>query len=167
MRRVRAMTARRSSASRLSAPIRARCSSRSASLSQGEAATRQLSGILYLTNPINRGNVWGLPHEQTDKDSGMPEMPDCALLVGFAGRLFRIDSQYAVAEVARKWDAIGTADAVATGALAAQDYLLARARKSKSAAPLTGYDRVMDALTAASHYTHVVRPPFVIARAKK
>lgn len=31
-------------------------------LSQGEAATRQQSGIMYLTNPINRGAVWGLPH---------------------------------------------------------------------------------------------------------
>ena len=31
-------------------------------LSQSEAATRQASGIMYLTNPINRGAVWGLPH---------------------------------------------------------------------------------------------------------
>lgn len=71
-------------------------------------------------------------------------------LVGFKGRLFRIDHDYQVGELIDGYVAIGCGEAYALGALYAAD------------ADLAPEARVQKALEAATHFSAGVRPPFHI-----
>lgn len=71
-------------------------------------------------------------------------------LVGHAGRLFRIDSDYQVGERADGFDACGCGESYALGAMAC----------TVDAAPR---DRLQRALETAAHFSAGVRGPFVFA----
>lgn len=72
-------------------------------------------------------------------------------LVGYAGRLFLIDSDYQVGEMLDGYTAVGCGAELALGALyATQD--------------LPADERVLKALQAAARYSTGVRPPFEIRR---
>jgi ATP-dependent protease HslVU (ClpYQ) peptidase subunit len=73
-------------------------------------------------------------------------------LVGFRGRLFRIEGDYQVGECPRAYDAVGCGDLIALGALRAMD-------RDTSLSPS---GRVMTALEAAEDYSAGVRGPFHI-----
>lgn len=68
-------------------------------------------------------------------------------LVGYAGRLFRVESDYQVAETVDGYDAVGCGAEVALGSLFT----------SKSASPAK---RIETALEAAHNFSAGVRPPF-------
>jgi ATP-dependent protease HslVU (ClpYQ) peptidase subunit len=70
-------------------------------------------------------------------------------LVGYAGRLFSVDSDYQIAESACGYMAIGSGSEVALGALFATQ-----------GQPVRG--RIQTALTAAEQFTAYVRRPFII-----
>lgn len=74
-------------------------------------------------------------------------------LVGCAGRLFRVDSDFQVGERADGFDAIGCGDAYALGSMATL---------SVDARPL---DRLQHALLVAEHFSAGVRGPFVFEEA--
>lgn len=73
-----------------------------------------------------------------------------AFLVGHAGRLFRIDSDFQVAEVAAGVDAVGCGDFFALGALHALG------------PKVPAKDRALKALEAAAAYSTGVRGPFTV-----
>lgn len=70
-------------------------------------------------------------------------------LVGCAGRLFRVDSDFQVGERADGFDAIGCGDAYALAAMACID------------GSLSPRDRLQRALETAEHFSAGVRGPFV------
>jgi ATP-dependent protease HslVU (ClpYQ) peptidase subunit len=72
-------------------------------------------------------------------------------LIGYAGRLFEIDSDYQVGEMRDGYDAVGSGTYVALGAFHAT-------------AGLTAEERALKALEAAAHFTTTVCAPFVIER---
>ena len=72
-------------------------------------------------------------------------------LVGYAGRLFRIDSDYQVGEVAASYAAYGCGVELALGALYALEGMKMSPKK-----------RVQKALEAAVEWSGFVRPPFTI-----
>lgn len=72
-------------------------------------------------------------------------------LIGYQGRLFRISFDYSVMEVAEGFDAIGSGNEVALGAM--------YATKDMSLIP---QKRIELALQAASYFSAGVRAPFVI-----
>lgn len=72
-------------------------------------------------------------------------------LVGFAGRLFEIDSDYQVGEPADGYAAVGCGAELALGALHATVGLEAE-------------ERILRALRAAAHFSTGVRDPFKIER---
>lgn len=86
------------------------------------------------------------------KDKEREESPGL-FLVAIAGRLFRISMDYSVIETAQGFDAIGSGNEVALGAL--------YATKDLSVPPER---RLMEALEAASHYIFGVGGPLVIER---
>lgn len=71
-------------------------------------------------------------------------------LVGYAGRLFRIDSDFQVGERADGFDACGCGDSYALGAMA-------------NTADMPPRDRLTKALETAAHFSAGVRGPFVFA----
>ena len=71
-------------------------------------------------------------------------------LVGHAGRLFRVDSDYQVGERADGFDACGCGESYALGSMACTDGMSAR-------------DRLGQALQVAAHFSAGVRGPFVFA----
>ncbi|GAB5505802.1 MAG: hypothetical protein Rhirs2KO_09650 [Rhizobiaceae bacterium] len=86
------------------------------------------------------------------KDGGYAEKHNEAerggtFLVGYQGRLFRIDSDYQVGEAADAFDAVGCGHAIAQGALYA----------NPAGRPL---DRLKIALEAAERFSSGVRGPF-------
>lgn len=78
-------------------------------------------------------------------------------LVGYAGRLFQIQSDYQVSENAAGFDACGCADGIALGAV---DVLLSHYELNKGAVPLLYV--VNAALQAAERWSAGVRGPFTI-----
>jgi hypothetical protein len=78
------------------------------------------------------------------------------LLVGVAGRLFRIESDYQVGEAADGYDAVGCGAQVAMGALFAS-------RPDLHITPWTPPERVVMALEAAERFSAGVRGPFTVA----
>jgi hypothetical protein len=72
-------------------------------------------------------------------------------LVGYRGRLFRVDSDYQVGESADRYDAIGCGDEVAKGAL----HVLASDKPE---------ERIRKALAASEHINKGVRAPFVVEK---
>jgi ATP-dependent protease HslVU (ClpYQ) peptidase subunit len=80
-------------------------------------------------------------HDQVEKGG--------VFLVGYAGRLFRIEADYQVGESARGYDAVGCGEAYALGALHAM---------GNHVEPLA---RVERALAAAEQHSAHVRRPFV------
>ena len=85
-------------------------------------------------------------------------------LIGYDGRIFRIDGDHAVAEVTTPWDAIGSGSESARGALLSQDVILTQARRNKRPFVYPAQQRVMDALSIAERLTTNVRKPFTIVR---
>lgn len=87
------------------------------------------------------------------KDGGYAEKHNEAekggtFLIGYRGRLFRIESDYQVAEPMDNYDACGCGAQVALGVLRVTQ---------ESTNP---YERMMDALKAAEHHNAGVRGPF-------
>jgi ATP-dependent protease HslVU (ClpYQ) peptidase subunit len=87
------------------------------------------------------------------KDGGVAEKSNDVetggtFLVGYQGRLFRIENDYQVGEVHDPYDAIGCGDAYALGSLFTTD--------------MEPEDRVKHALITAAHFSGGVRPPFTI-----
>jgi len=74
-------------------------------------------------------------------------------LVGCAGRLFRVDSDFQVGERADGFDAIGCGDSYALGALACLP------------PDMGARDRLHSALQTAAHFSAGVRGPFVFEEA--
>ena len=70
-------------------------------------------------------------------------------LVGHAGRLFRIEDYYSIIESANGYDACGCGQDIARGSL-------------YSTKCLQGYERVLQALEAASHHSAGVCAPFQV-----
>lgn len=73
-------------------------------------------------------------------------------LVGYEGRLFRIDSDFQVGERADGFDACGCGESYALGVMAVTDGQPAR-------------DRLLLALKTAAHFSAGVRAPFVLSEA--
>lgn len=89
-------------------------------------------------------------------------------LVGFAGRLFRVDDDFGLAESAQSFDAIGAGGPAALSALHAQEAVLLNARRAKRPMQYAARDRALDALGAAERTTNTVRRPFIcVALARK
>lgn len=89
------------------------------------------------------------------KDGGYAELHDSAeqggtFLVGYAGRLFRIDSDYQVGESHDDFQSVGCGEPYALGALSIMDKTL------------TAQYRVKKALEVAAYHSAGVRSPFVI-----
>ena len=74
-------------------------------------------------------------------------------LVGFRGRLFRVESDYQVEEALIGYNAAGSADDIAKGALYATQHFA-----------IVPEQRIKQALEAASYHNCDVRPPFIIER---
>ena len=72
-------------------------------------------------------------------------------LVGYEGRLFRVDSDYQIGESIDNFDAVGCGEEFALGSLFATKKLKPR-------------DRVKVALEAACHFSAGVRPPLSILK---
>lgn len=83
------------------------------------------------------------------KDEDEQEVMNGGLLVGYRGRLFEIDSSYAVIEVDDSFHAIGCAEQEARSAM--------RARRRSGARQM-----VKAGLDAAAAYDANIRPPFTI-----
>lgn len=88
------------------------------------------------------------------KDGGFAEKKDekekaGAFLVGYAGRLFCIESDYQVAETLLSYAAIGSAEDIALRVLFANGHLKPE-------------ERILQALEAAEQFNAGVRRPFVI-----
>ena len=73
----------------------------------------------------------------------------CAILIGYQGALYRVNEDYGVLTITRGYDAIGSGDDVAKGAL----YATPR---------LPPQERLHCALDAAVEHTPFVRPPYVV-----
>lgn len=76
-------------------------------------------------------------------------------LVGVHGRLFRVESDYQVGELAKPYDAVGMGDELALGALHATE-----------GAGLSPKRRLTVALEAAEEFSYGVRGPFTFASTK-
>ncbi len=98
---------------------------------------------LFVENLRECFKIGGYAKKESDQESGGQ------FLVGYTGRLFSIESDYQVAELADGYAAVGSGAEVALGALYATQG--ADARK-----------RITVALEAAAHFTAYVRGPFVI-----
>jgi 20S proteasome alpha/beta subunit len=85
------------------------------------------------------------------------ELGDLTILVGFEGRLFRIDNDYSVSERTASFDAIGSGSVAALGALMAQERMLKHLKKKYPTR-----SRVLDALSISEQITPTVRSPFTI-----
>ena len=83
----------------------------------------------------------GFSQKSNEKESGG------TFLVGYAGRLFRVEDYYSIIETANGYDACGCGEELARGALHAA---------SQAPAP----DRVAIALRAAAHHSAGVCEPF-------
>jgi ATP-dependent protease HslVU (ClpYQ) peptidase subunit len=93
---------------------------------------------------------------QCFRDNGLMKVHDSVesgglFLVGYRGRLFRIDSDYQVGESADGYDAIGCGDEVAKGAL----HVLTSHKPE---------ERIRQALAASEHINKGVRAPFVVEK---
>lgn len=73
-----------------------------------------------------------------------------SFLVGYKGRLFSIQSDFQVFESADEFDACGSGESYALGALCAMDWTL------------PAEVRLKNSLVAACHLSTGVRPPFII-----
>lgn len=71
-------------------------------------------------------------------------------LVGFMGRLFRVDNDYQVGEASSGYDAVGCGESYAKGALYA------------TRAGMASEERLSLALSAAAEHSAGVRPPFLV-----
>jgi hypothetical protein len=88
------------------------------------------------------------------------------ILVGYEGRLFRIDPDFHVAETANGFDAIGAAGSAALGALHQQTLTDQENRRCKRP-ELDSRNRVLDALTVATKVCHQTTRPFTLVRLEK
>jgi hypothetical protein len=104
-----------------------------------------------------------LGNDEEDEDAPAV-LNSSQFLVGYGGRIFRIDGDFAVAEVGTLWDAIGSGGDSARGALLAQDLVIATAKRNKRAFTYTPEQRILDALTASERLTPNVRRPFSIIK---
>jgi len=71
------------------------------------------------------------------------------IMIGFRGRLFQLDKNYAIIETSLDFDAIGSGEDIARGVLFATP-------------DLSPQERIKLALTAAERFTCFVRKPFII-----
>jgi hypothetical protein len=90
-----------------------------------------------------------------------------SFLVGYEGRLFRLEADFSLIESASGFDAIGAGEHHARGALEAQELVLARSRRNKGSMTYGAPDRILDALTATSRANNKVRKPFVTVALKR
>lgn len=91
---------------------------------------------------------YGYAEKDKDRETGG------TFLVGFRGAIYKIESDYQVAQSADAFDACGSGDSIVLGAL----YATERTSLDPDA-------RLALALEAAARYNAAVRPPFVVARA--
>jgi ATP-dependent protease HslVU (ClpYQ) peptidase subunit len=86
--------------------------------------------------------------KQTLQERGVHDLSECSILLGYRQQLYRVNHDYGVL-ISHSYDAIGSGDDVAKGALFATQHL-------------PPVDRVTIALHAATEHTAFVRPPYVI-----
>lgn len=99
--------------------------------------------VLYIIDAIRSC----LQERNTAKYENSQEFSSCGILIGYNGVLYRLNQDYG-ALISTAYDAIGSGDDVAKGALYATDHL----------SPI---ERISVALRSATEHTAFVRGPFI------